>query len=166
MKPVAKLWVDIKGYEDLYAVSSDGEVYSKRRNKNLKPTLIKGYFHFILSRDTTDYTASMARLVAIHFIPNPDNKREVNHKNGIKTDNRICNLEWCTRLENVRHAHKKGLVKRLSGSQVGTAKLNDESVLEIRALKGVMTQRELGWFYNVQEHAIYLAQNKKTWKTI
>ena len=72
------------------------------------------------------------RLVAFSFIPNIENKPFINHKNGIKTDNRVENLEWVTHSENIQHAYKTGLMKPKEGSKNGFNKLNENDVIFIR----------------------------------
>lgn len=101
--------IPIENYED-YLINQNGQVFSKKSNKFLKPILYsRGYYMVHLSKNGIVKRHSLHRLIAKYFIPNPCNKPAVNHINGIKTDNRINNLEWCTISENAKHAHKTGL---------------------------------------------------------
>lgn len=87
-------------FPDYYSVSEYGNVRSERNGKILKPALDKyGYFYYVLCVDGDRHTVKAHRLVAMAFIPNPENKPTVNHKNGIRTDNRVVNLEWMTNKE-------------------------------------------------------------------
>lgn len=110
-------WKPIEGYEDKYEVSTMGNVRSLNyRNTGkthiLKPVAAgKGYLMVGLCRNCTMKWEKVHRLVAKAFIPNPESKPQVNHINGIKTDNHIENLEWVTESENQKHAYKKGLKK-------------------------------------------------------
>ena len=115
-----EIWKDIKGYEGLYQVSNLGRVKSlpKVDSKYCKEKLLKshtnkitGYSQIILCKDAKRHCCYIHRLVAETFIANPNNKLEVNHISGIKEDNRVENLEWSTRQENVVHSYKKGLRK-------------------------------------------------------
>lgn len=100
----------IEGFED-YEIYENGNIRSLKSNKILKPRLdSKGNYLILgLYKDGKQYTKYVHRLVAENFIPNPQNKMEVNHINGNKTDNRVENLEWATRSENVKHAIITGL---------------------------------------------------------
>ena len=129
-----ELWKPISGYEGIYEVSSLGRVRSLDRvvvdyrgieksvgGKILKPGVTnKGYYIVSLNSVDKRHTLTVHRLVANAFVPNLDNKPQVNHINGIKTDNRICNLEWLTNEENMKHAINNGLANkggRKKGSQ-------------------------------------------------
>lgn len=101
----------IKDFPDYY-VTDTGDVYSRNYNhsgriKKIKPNLLKvGYFRVVLCKNNKPKSKLIHRIVAETFIPNPNNKSEVNHINGIKTDNRVENLEWATRSENEKHAYR------------------------------------------------------------
>lgn len=107
-------WKAVAGYEGLYEVSNDGAVrglpkWGSPGNELKQSKTQDGYLDVCLSKDNKKRHFKVHRLVALAFVSNNQNKPEVNHKNGIKTDNRACNLEWVTRSENERHAYKNGL---------------------------------------------------------
>ena len=120
-----EIWKDIKGYEDYYQVSNKGNVKSLDRkvNSGLKNNMIvikygkvlskskdrNGYFIVSLSKTNIKKSYKVSVLVAKTFIKNPNNKPQVNHINGVKSDDSIKNLEWCTNKENIQHAFKTGL---------------------------------------------------------
>lgn len=98
-------WKPIPGYESHYLVSENGEVWSVRRKRVLTPATDKyGYLYFVLSVDGVRKTAKAHRLVAMAFIENYASKATVNHKNGVRTDNRVANLEWATPKEQIADA--------------------------------------------------------------
>lgn len=100
-------WRDAIGFEDFYEVSNYGNVRSKDSRNMLCGGLNSyGYKVFILSKNRMRYTCKGHRLVAMAFIPNPENKHDVNHKDGDKANNFVDNLEWVTRGENVTHARE------------------------------------------------------------
>ena len=93
---------DIPEFEGLYGATSDGRIYSYRRQKFLKAVNgNKGYKQLCLHKDTKPYMRYLHRLVASAWIPNPDNLPEINHKDEDKSNNDISNLEWCTREYNL-----------------------------------------------------------------
>lgn len=104
---------DVKGYEGIYAVTTLGRVWSYRRKIWLSPFDVgQGYSTVRLSYQGDETDRKVHRLVAGAFIPNPDNKPQVNHINGKKWDNKVSNLEWCTARENQQHASATGLAGR------------------------------------------------------
>lgn len=111
-------WRDIQGYEGMYRVSNLGNVISLKREKPciMKPQKHNGYLHVMLSLNGVKRFVTIHRLVAVAFIPNPDNLPEVNHKDEDKTNNHVENLEWCSREYNASYGTVK---ERISKSNMG-----------------------------------------------
>lgn len=163
MENVNEIWKDVIGYEGLYEVSNFGRVRSldrtvvkKNMNKRIKGVIMKmqmckGYHNVRLWKKGKGSTGIVSRLVAQAFIPNPENKREVNHINGIKTNNHISNLEWCTGFENLQHAHRTGLSYKI------TDKDREKAVIaRKKVLSKVVLDTATGVFYDSsKEAAIY-----------
>lgn len=149
-----------------YTISTDGIVKSNRDGVEKTMCFIidhKGYKRLRLIIGTERKSLRIHRLVAIAFIPNPENKPQVNHINGIKTDNRVENLEWCTGSENSKHSFVIGLQCN-KGKNHPCCKLREEDVLNIRKSKLKLT--ELGLIYNISKSQIWSIKNHKTWKHI
>ena len=120
---MAEIWKDIKEYEGLYQVSNFGRVKSLEKwsdtrhgpKTRKRPEMIKSlsynanYMRVNLNKDNKKTLHYVHRLVAIAFIDNPNNKPEVNHLDGNKTNNNLFNLEWVTTKENLLHAWENGL---------------------------------------------------------
>ena len=98
-------WKPVVGYEGLYEVSNWGRVKSLKFGKEriLKQSIRHGYYIVCLSKNGIVKSYYVHRLVAEVFLPNPNNYKEVNHKDENKTNNVVTNLEWCDRLYNVRY---------------------------------------------------------------
>ena len=170
----------IKGYEEVYEVTDDGKVFScerKVRNGKGLRTLKRKELKRQLSRYKR-YTVNLwknrkptvhlcSRLVAKAFIPNPQNKPEVNHKNGIKTNDNYWNLEWTTSSENKIHAFKIGL-KNQKGEKNNAAKLTQRIALEIREkyATGKYTYEKLVKEYATSKSNIAAIVQERNWKQI
>jgi hypothetical protein len=175
-----QVWKYIDGFEDLYMVSNFGSVKSLEKmwathNKAIrtKPeTIMKqskdsnGYFQVCLSKGGKAKNYLVHRLVAKAFIENPHNKGDVNHINCNKTDNRVENLEWATRSENIKHALDNNLVDSAKGSRHGMSLLKEQDVIEIRSLKDKYTKKQLAEMYGVGRRSINEILNGKSWKHI
>lgn len=106
-----EIWKRIINFED-YEISNFGRIKSFKNGKEIIKSNRKvgdGYLQISLYKEGKYKQFLVHRIVALYFIPNPENKPEVNHKKGIKTDNRAWMLEWITKSENEKHAHKLGL---------------------------------------------------------
>lgn len=132
-----------------YEVDEEGNVYSVRKNKKLtSKTNWDGYLRIQLWDHGVCQFVSIHRLVAQAFIPNPENKPFVNHKNGCKSDNRVANLEWCTQKENIKHAFDTGLSHKCPKNFAATSKSVAQFTVDgeyIRTFPSTMeVERQLG----------------------
>ena len=164
--------VDIKGFEGRYQVSDLGRIKSleKRRGMGIQKDKIltlcpdkDKYLLTALYKNKKEFKFKVHRLVAQHFIPNPENKPEVNHKWGDKNDCRAVALEWVTIKENHAHAAKTGLLPK--GENHVNSKLTQIQVDDIRIKwkSGQRTQRELAKEYNICFQNVSLIVNNKAW---
>ena len=170
-----EIFKDVIGYEGFYQISNLGNVKSLSRTilKNGKHPFkskekiiknrINNYCYVTLCKNNTYKNFYVHRLVASAFINNTKNKNSVNHINGIKTDNRFENLEWCTYKENIQHAILIGLINQKGENSVNS-KLTEKEVLEIN--KSNLPHYELSLKYNTSKGNISNIKRKITWKHI
>lgn len=133
-------WKVIPGFTR-YLASSEGRIKNTNWRQTKKTKMMKlkvkydGYVGIQLARDyLTQYPSLLVhRLIALVFIPNPNNYPEINHKNSIRTDNRVENLEWCTHQYNMTHANEEGN-HNVKGENHPLAKLTNQDIIDIRAM--------------------------------
>lgn len=169
-----------------YRVGSDGSVWSIFKLRNIHgrrgcesylaepwrrlvcPKNGHGYRIVAFRNKGTEVRRQVHQIVAEYFLgPCPDNM-EVNHKNGIKTDNRVSNLEYVTDKENVQHAIRTGLRRqdKTNGMNHGNAVMCDEDVFRMLSLEGAMTQRKIAGLIGVSKNVVNAVFRGKAWKHI
>lgn len=177
-----ELWKPIEGFPG-YDVSNTGRVrgYRVKRRKRVgygfewiitsTPAIMraartnKGYWKIVLCREGRSHTKLVHRLVAAAFIPNPKNLPEVNHRTGIKTDNRLGNLEWADRQTNSQHACDSGLAP--VGERHHRARLTADDVRKIRKeYADGETGMALSKTYGVSFTNIYNILRREAWKHV
>ena len=159
-------WKDIPKYEGLYQASDLGNIRSIKFGKviTMKLNLSWGYFKVNLYQHGKVACIRVHRLVAITFHENQQGKPQVNHINGIKTDNRAENLEWCTRSENQKHAFKNELQKSLVGVKNPMSKLNDLQVRQIMLLRrSGLSLASISKKYNISFQHVSRIVNRSAW---
>lgn len=177
-----EVWSPIKNYEGLYEVSNMGRVRSLDRKQSraivgletyvkkgrvLSPRLQRqGYQLVALFKKGEREDKLIHRIVAESFIPNPLKKETVNHKDNVKGNNVVNNLEWATQSENSKHAFENGFNSN-KGEKNPSRKLNSKEVRRIKMALGCgMSARELGNIYNVHKSTIKSIRTGRNWKHI
>jgi len=162
-------WKKIPGLDDKYDASNTGKIRSHKTPNGTKLLSIfpntRGYNVVGISINGKSKQIKVARCVAKAFVPNSDNKPEVNHINGDKTDDRAENLEWCTKQENVTHALKNGLIP--VGEDNYKTSMTNNDVIQIRNSYRIgFTLTEIANSYDVTVQCIYKIVNRISWKHI
>ncbi len=178
-----EIWKDIPNYEGLYQVSNLGRIKSLPRQwiagkgfkmshgeKIISPSKKKGGYLFThLYKNKKEKIYLVHRLVAIAFIPNPENKPGVNHKDGIKGNANLENLEWVTKSENEIHAHKMGLKNIPKGENHYNSKLSESDVKMIREMyKNIdywKTKTNISKLFHISSKTVEDIIKYKTWKS-
>jgi hypothetical protein len=167
---MVEIWKDVVGYESIYEISNFGNVksfkYGKEKIRKLRNDK-DGYLLINLCKDKKVKTFKIHRLVAQAFIPNPDNKPQINHIDGNKSNNKVDNLEWVTNKENSKHAVEK-LLRNTKGENHHNVKLRNYQVLNIRKkyATGKYKRKDIADEYQVSITLIGFIINRKIWKHI
>lgn len=150
----------VVGFEDFYMASEEGFIVSLWHNRLLQSSTSKRGYLFVALRGNRKGQFQVHRLVCEAFHgSSPTSLHVVNHKNGIKADNRPSNLEWVTRSENTTHAYQTGLIR--SGERSHLAKLTDAQANEIRAMGRTKSQAKIGAMFGVSQTCIGKILNNK-----
>lgn len=162
-----EIWKEIPGYKaqasSLGRIKSFYMTKSGRIRKFYKAK--NGYLRIQFVKKEGHKTAH--RLIAAAFIPNPDNLPFINHKNGIKTDNRVDNLEWCTGSYNQRHSLETGLRKIQYGIHTSSAKFDEIQIKTIKVcLRDGLRVGQIAKYFKVNSGQISNIRRGKIWGTV
>lgn len=165
-----EIWKDVVGFENYFSVSDAGRVYSKRSNKILSLHTRKDRRITVSTkiggRNGIAVTFKVHRLVAEAFIPNPDNKPQVNHIDGNPSNNNKSNLEWVSASENIKHAYQTGLNVPKKGVLRSDSSLSSSQVEYIRSNPEKLTVRELAAMFKVHHSTIVRCKNYKRYAPV
>lgn len=161
-------WVELSGFNQLYEVSNLGNFRNINTKKILKPSLSNsGYYHLNLRDTNSPYfytTIQCHRIIASSFLKSQESKNIVNHKNGIKTDNRVDNLEWVNQSENVIHFfdNNKENIRRNKFKKLSTKNVKEIHSLLRKGFSTILIAKQ----FNVNRTTISNIKNKVTHKLI
>lgn len=157
-----EVWIDIKGYGGKYQVSSYGRIKSFYGKVNyLSPVSHHGYDKVTLCKNGSKKQLFVHRIVLASFIQENPNSLQVNHKDGVKTNNYLYNLEYCDSKQNINHAYENKLIRNI-GEFNHNSKLSNHQVLEIRSSS--LNVSELSRKYFVSRKTIQNILSRKSWK--
>lgn len=166
-------WKIVEGFSK-YLVSNKGRVKNVIRLKDLKFYDKDGYKKIgLINDDNVKKKVFVHRLVAQAFIPNPNGKPQVNHRDGNKANNKFNNLEWCTAKENTAHSIKTGLtdfskINYRKGEEASSSKITNEDVKELREMydTGEFSLKELSIYFDISIPTVWNIAKRKTWTHI
>lgn len=177
MRKSKEIWKDIQGFEGVYKISNRGNVkkkerrsiYNKRTFPLRKTQTPQGYLTVSLNSPDQNkkVTKLVHRLVAQHFIPNPDDLPEVNHIDSNKKNNRVENLEWCTNEQNLKHYQETRLYNRNTSlnrkRKPNKLSVNEVELIRERYRNGETNKTQLGKDFKVHRTTITKIINKTIW---
>lgn len=176
-----EVWKPVQGYEGIYEVSNLGRVrsldrFTRNRWGTLRPVAgamkvpqvkREGYCYLNLYSERKARPMYVHRLVALAFLPNPDDLPQVNHKDGDKANNAVTNLEWCSKSDNCQHAIDEGLYEQARGESSGSAKVTESDVIEMRRLwASGMLQKDIAARFGIGRKAVTKIVNRQRWKHV
>ena len=164
---IIETWKDIYKYEGRYQISNLGRVKSFGRNNPMimKEKDIRGYKSVTLHDGERKRTIQIHRLVAMHFMSNPDNKPQVNHKDGDKSNNCVENLEWVTNSENIKHAWENNL-KSQEGEKNPSSVASESLVKKILQRGKYASYTQMSKDYGLGKSTIEHILKRHTWKHV
>lgn len=175
-----EIWMPIDNFEGYYSISNLGRIKSHSRYQKMKNGTIRfqkeivmiqridhrGYLRVVLNKGEIHKLCLIHRYVGFAFIPNPENKKEINHIFGRTRCNVFCELEWNTGLENQTHARRVGLINQHGENSVNS-KFKNEDIINIRLLhKNKISVSLIAEMYNTNPSGIYRIVNRERWKHI
>jgi hypothetical protein len=145
---------EIEGHEG-YFVYENGDVWTTKRNRLLNKSYNNGYAKIIIKKDGVHHNKTVHRLVALAFIPNPENKPQVNHIDGNKANNHVSNLEWVNGSENNKHAFKLGLMRVTENCKRRVKEVLGRKVLNVKTGKIYLSVRDAAESANANKNTLY-----------